>query len=180
MVVGRLLQQAQSFLHSRDLLDIWHFGGSETTYPVICNGTSRSYFVNAFASTMLGDLVFPMALLLAYNVHKSLSSEAKWINENLKNNRFVTWPIFIRKNYSSSETPRQPDELDKEYSNRYIKPVMLKTAQLGYDLSFDKKYQVGSGIIGSSLALSLVYLRFVSSVLPPSAALLLPSLVFQK
>lgn len=132
-------------------------------------GRSEGYFVNAFASTMLGDLVFPMALVLAYNVHKSLSSVATWTNENLKNNRIVATPTFIRKNYALSETPRQPAELDKEYSNRYIKPVMLKTVQLGYDLSFDKKYQVGSGIIGSSLVLLIMYLRFVSSVLPPSA-----------
>jgi len=127
-------------------------------------GRAGESFVTPFVSTFLGDMFIPFALLLIHSVYKSLVKLKNHTNKTLRREEFVAPPIFIsERELTSSESLT---ELDKDYRNRYVKPVMLRTLQQGLDLSFSKSYMLGSGIVAAGLYFLLSILRFDLKVLP--------------
>lgn len=133
--------------------------------PLIVGRAQESY-VTSFISGFLGDTWIPLSLVLINCVYKSLVKLKASINKTLRRNEFVVPPILISENELAY--PKLLAELDKEYQNRYIKPVMFRTLQYGLDLSFNRNYQLGSGLIATSLFLLSISLRFVFNVLPES------------
>lgn len=131
--------------------------------PLIVNHVDSRY-LDAYVSSFFGDLFIPASLILINSIHKSLVRVKKTVNENLKENRFVAPRTLI--NEKELKSSAALDELDKDYSNRYIKPVMLRTLQSGFNLSFDTNYQIGSGAITVAIYLFLMFLGFVVRILP--------------
>lgn len=127
-------------------------------------GRTHESFLTAFIFTFLGDMFIPFALLLIHSIQKSLSRLKRYVNELSKGNKLVTPPAIISERQLAS--PSSLAKLDRNYKNRYIKPVMLKTMQHGFDLSYNKRYQLGSGLIAASLFFLLMFMRFVLKVLP--------------
>jgi len=131
--------------------------------PWLANRVDSRY-LDAYVSSFFGDLFIPASLILINSVHKSLVRVRKTVNENLKENRFVAPRTLINEKELKSSVAL--NELDRDYSNRYIKPVMLRTLQSGFNLSFDSSYQIGSGAITVVMYLFLMFLGFVVRVLP--------------
>lgn len=127
-------------------------------------GRAHESFVTPFISTFLGDMFIPFALLLIHNIYKSLVNLQRSTNETLRKDEFVAPPILISERELTS-----PDLLarrDRDYRNRYIKPAMFGTFQQGLDLSFNKNYMLGSGIVAAIIFFLLMFFRFVLKVLP--------------
>lgn len=134
------------------------------TFLLLMLGQANESFVMSFISTFFGDMFIPFSLLLVHNIYKSLVTLKRHTNEISRRKGFVAPCIRI-----SEEELASSDSLialDTEYQNRYIKPVMLRTFQQGLDLSFNRSYMIGSGIIAASLFYLLMFLRFVLRVLP--------------
>jgi hypothetical protein len=127
-------------------------------------GRIEGNLLNVYISTFFGGLYIPIALILIHNIYKVLVKLNKTINRDLKEKRFVAPPHLLSENELDSQASL--DNFDKEYTNRYIKPVVIRTLQSGINLPFDGNYQLGSGIIASSLFLFIMYLRLGLNVLP--------------
>jgi hypothetical protein len=122
--------------------------------------------LTAIYSTFLGDLFIPVSLLLINAIYKSWVNLTKTTNQSIRENQFVAPPVLIKeKHLKSSECL---EFLDKDYSNRYIKPIVTKTLQSGLNLTFDKHYQLGSGMISTSLLFGLILFVSVTKILPNS------------
>lgn len=127
-------------------------------------GRAQEHFVTAYVSAFAGELFIPIALLLIHSIYKSLVKLKRHTNGTLRRNKFVSPPILISEKELASRDLLA--ELDKDYRNRYVKPVMAKTLQLGLNLSFNKNYQLGSGAIATSFFFLVMFMRFVLNVLP--------------
>jgi len=123
--------------------------------PYILQSSPREFQIGYFAS-YIGAMTVLVVLIPLRIVHNGLSKLAKQINENI-GARFVAPVTLIRKeDLSSSEDLRK---LDMNYRILYVKPIVFKTLQFGYDLSFDKRYQIGAGIIASAISIVVLLLR---------------------
>ena len=134
------------------------------SFLLLMLGRTPESFVTPFISAFLGDMFIPFSLLFVHSIYKSLVKLKKHTNETLRRDGFVAPPVRITENELAS--PDSLIELDKEYRDRYIKPVIFRTFQKGLDLSFNKNYMLGSGISGASLFFLLMFFRFVLKVLP--------------
>jgi len=127
-------------------------------------GRAHESFVTPFISTFLGDMFIPFALLLIHSIYKSLVKLKEHTNRTLRREQFVAPPISIsERELTSSDSLAK---LDRDYRNRYVKPVMLRTLQQGLELSFNKSYMLGFGIIAAGIFLLFWILRFVLELLP--------------
>lgn len=133
--------------------------------PILFSKAPES-FATAYASSLFTEMFIPITLLLINSVYRSLVKLKRNTNRILREKEFVTPPILLSNKEQTSRDSLA--ELDKEYGNRYIKPVMLKTLQYGLDLSFDKNYQLGFGLIATSMVVIFLFARFVLKVLPYS------------
>ena len=88
----------------------------------------------------------------------------KKVSEDLRDNRFVAPRSLITE--KELESVDEMEKLDTEYRNRYVKPIMMKTLQLGVKLPFDLSYQSGSGAFAAILYGFLMFLGYVVRILP--------------
>jgi len=118
----------------------------------------------AFVSGFLGDLFVPFSLLMVHILYKSLINLKRNVNIKLRKKEFIAPSILITE--EELESSVRLAKLDEEYRNRYVKPVMIKTLQYGFDLSFNNKYQLGSGLIAAGLFLLVMFMTLVLKILP--------------
>lgn len=122
--------------------------------------------LNAIYSTFLGDLFIPVSLLFVDAIYKSWVGLTETINQSVRQNLFAAPPFLIKERHLKSS--KSLESLDRDYSNRYIKPIMTKTLQSGLNLTFDKYYQLGSGMIATVLLFALIFLVSATGILPNS------------
>lgn len=113
---------------------------------------SQTYATTFFAG-LCGDfllIVFPLVLINA--VHKSLMKVKDAINEYSLESMFrpPISKICVKK--------LSVAKLDEEYVCRFFRPVVLKTAQYGFDLVFNKNYCLGTGFIVGCLTAVIIIL----------------------
>jgi hypothetical protein len=126
---------------------------------------TTDYFVAGNGFGFFGDLIIPISLLILHSVYKEIVKLRNEFEEMSKSNRFVAPPIVLK---GMSTTQKSVSDTDVEYRDRYIKPVMLKTMQFGFDLLFKPVYQLGSGVIPAMIFFFVLFFRYVIQVLPPS------------
>lgn len=136
-------------------------------FPFII-GQTQEYLV-VYISAFFVEMFVSVVLLLMHSIYKGLVQLKSQTNNILRAKKFVAPTICVRAASGKELTSKDfLDDLDNEYRNRYIKPVMFKTLQDGLSLSFNRSYQLGSGIIFASLFFLIVLLRFVLNVIPPN------------
>jgi len=134
--------------------------------PHILLSKEEAFKIGFFAS-FIGDMVIIIALLFIHIIQKGLIRLMKQVNDYLKNDKYVA-PLVLIESEKDIISEARLRKLDESYQDVYIKPVFCKTLQYGLDLAFDKNYQLGSGIIATSLVLIIFILRFPFKVLPPT------------
>ena len=121
--------------------------------------TSRSRQASSSVAATLTLYSLEVALNALYNGLKQLSEE---LNEKPRY-RFRAPASLIKKEDLSVKENLQ--KLDESYQNLYVKPVIFKTLQLGYDLSFKKRYQLGAGAITVGIYTAVVLLTSTFHIL---------------
>jgi len=111
-------------------------------------GKTESAFVVSYALGALGDLVVPFSLLFIHGLYKVLTELGDTVNSYNDRKIFVCPLEMIPGGSLESH-----EKLDYDYRNRYFNPLIVKTLQYGFDLAYDKNYQLGSGIISILLFL---------------------------
>lgn len=134
-------------------------------------GRAQEYFVIGYVSSFFGEMFIPIALLLIHSVYKGLVELKSHMNKVSRAKKFVAPLILVSEKELASKDSMA--DLDQEYRNRYIKPVMLKTLQHGLNLSFNRGYQLGSGAVAVSLFFLIMVMRFVINVIPPNVFMIL-------
>ena len=157
------LSICQGVLLIYGLIEIPHF-----VFLLFIIGRTSEYFAISYTSSFFGDMFIPISLLLIHSVYKKLVVLKNHMNEVSSAKKFVVPPILIRGMSSKGSSA----QLDDEYRNRYIKPIMFKTLQNGLNLCFNRSYTLGSGAIAAGLFFLIMYLRFVLKVIPWSIFML--------
>jgi hypothetical protein len=130
--------------------------------PIVLHSGITDFQIAYFAS-YFGDLVILLGFLLIDFIHNGLRNLAEYINKSLVN-RFIMPPCLIQdENISSSEKIK---ELDDKYKTYYVNPIVGRTLQLGFDLSFNKCYQIGSGAISTGVFAVILVLRYGFNLIP--------------
>lgn len=132
--------------------------------PFILQSAPREFQIGYFA-TYIGSMTVIVILIPLSIVNKGLRRLAKQINESI-GAKFVAPVTLIKKeDLRSSEDLKI---LDENYRNLYIKPIIFKTLYFGYGLSYNKRYQIGSGAVGVGVFSIIFVLRYVLNILPSS------------
>jgi hypothetical protein len=132
--------------------------------PYVLPSGEASFKFGYFA-TYIGDMFVIFALLFVHVVQKGLVNLGKQVNDSLKSKRYVS-PLILLKSEDGKPKNKEYLKIDECYRDFYIKPVFCKTLQTGFDLAFDKKYQLGCGIAAAGFYLVLMSFRHVFNVLP--------------
>lgn len=130
------------------------------------------YIIQSSWETQIGSLLdcigflTVLVILVPLNlVNKGLRDMVKQVNESTHAKYVAPKNLITKESLRSSESLKK---LDKDYQNQYIKPVVFKTLKSGYDLSFNKGYQIGSGVIAAAFFATLIFLKYGLKVLPNS------------
>jgi hypothetical protein len=130
-----------------------------------------AYFLIPYTSALVGDMFIPISLLLVHSIYKGLVRLVDDINASLKAKKFVAPPVLLSEDVLALKDGVK--NLDDQYRNRYIKPVMLVTLQKGLDLSFDRCYQLGCALVAVGTFGLLMFLVFVLRIVPPGILVIL-------
>jgi len=130
------------------------------------------YIIQSSWETQIGCLLdcvgflTVLVILIPLNlVNKGLGDMVKQINESTHAKYVASKSLITKESLRSSESLKK---LDKDYQNWYIKPVVFKTLKSGYDLSFNRRYQIGSGVIAAAIFATLILLKYGLGVFPNS------------
>ncbi len=119
-----------------------------------------------YFAVYIGALVIVIELNLLHFVWGGLKRLVANINENIAKKSVAPLCIIRDEQLISNKKLKQ---LDKDYQDYYVKPIVLKTSQLGLDLAYNKRYQLGSGAIAAGLFSFIFLLRYVFDVIPHTA-----------
>jgi len=122
-------------------------------------------FQTAYFISYLGDFTLVLSLLILKIVYDNMKRLSTYLNDVLIE-RFVA-PVSLIKKKNILQTNKL-DEIDTSYKETYINPLVGKTMQYGFDISFNKKYQIGCGLIASGLFIFILLSIYVFSWLPTS------------
>jgi hypothetical protein len=127
-------------------------------------GQVSSQYLLAFASTFLGDLFIPISLIIINSLYKSLQEMKTQINTLMCDKKLVA-PAYLISN-NELKSPQLLNELDNNYRRKYLSNIAFRSLQNGLILSFDAKYQIGSGAIAAIIFLVIAVLRYVLGIFP--------------
>ena len=132
--------------------------------PWILTSSQIEFQIGYFAA-FLGSITIFVVLIPLNEVRGGQEKLAEHINEHIATKFVAQASLINEKNVSGNKLKK----LDSDYQDLYIKPVIMKTISSGYDLSFNKRYQIVSGLIGSGVFTVLFFSRYALNVISPSA-----------
>lgn len=133
--------------------------------PIVIPSKEEAFKLG-FGATFIGELIIIVILLSLHLVQKGLIEVGKSMNESFKRNKLVSPPSLILPE-GDLLTDEQLASLDKNYQDLYAKPVLGRVLQGGFDLAFDRSYQLGSGAI-AAIFFAISMILFAFNIVPPS------------
>ena len=138
---------------------IWHL----PFLPYIISSGNQDFIIG-YLSTFFGALLIIIVLLIMHSLQNGLVDLGKTVNDHLRQDKFVAPPALVSEDVLSSN--EKLAELDGTYRKFYTKPIMSKTLQTGFDLAFNRSYQIGSGLLVAILVTIMFAARYIFNVLP--------------
>jgi hypothetical protein len=118
-----------------------------------------------YLATFVGSIEIFVILIPLSVVNRALRKLSGKIRENL-GPRYVT-PANLLK-CQDLEVYENLKKTDDRFRILYVKPVLLKTLNLGYELSFRKRYQIAAGAIAWAIFVAISLLRSILHLAPPT------------